>query len=132
MLAHAHYGVRVGKPHTHAHMHMQGKAAARQALRQRLGLTGWGDKFIVAVVGASARFDGILCDWMWMATDCVHWCAERLQRRGNVDHRLMIEYCGLQSSCGWGWGMHIVLMLCASQEGEMWMLINQWLRTVKC
>jgi starch synthase len=29
---------------------MQGKKAAREALRHRLGLTGWGDKPLVGVV----------------------------------------------------------------------------------
>jgi starch synthase len=31
-------------------MQVEGKAAAREALRYRLGLTGWGDKPLVGVV----------------------------------------------------------------------------------
>ena len=37
----------------------EGKAAARAALRQRLGLTGWGDKFVVAVVSRLTGQKGV-------------------------------------------------------------------------
>lgn len=53
---------------------MQGKKAAREALRHRLGLTGWGDKPLVGVVTRLTEQKGApsFPECICLVTECMH------------------------------------------------------------
>uniref|UniRef100_A0A7S3R3Z4 starch synthase n=1 Tax=Dunaliella tertiolecta TaxID=3047 RepID=A0A7S3R3Z4_DUNTE len=78
---------------------VEGKAAARAALRSRLGLTGWGDKFIVAVVSRLTPQKGV---------PLIKHCAFRTTERGGQfvllgsapDPRVQSEFDGMAASMG--------------------------------
>ena len=79
----------------------EGKAAARGALRGRLGLTGWGDKFVVAVVSRLTGQKGVHL--------IKHAASKVLERGGQFvllgsapDPKVQAEFDGLAATLGSG------------------------------